>query len=425
MSLSPPFLDITASAPALRGRWLRHAAAVALFLLPALLLSTPLNLLPFGVLLLATSLPGISQLWHAYRQVAAPVRLLAALAVVVLGLGVWSAGSDGLPPRTLDDLSRFLVMPWVLLWVCAFRPKMSMLWWGAWFGLLATLAVAGYQRINGWERADAWTNAIVLADIVLVLMVVLVFCRPPARWGWIMVGLGVGGVVILCSGSRGVWPALLALLVAMAFSIRRGSRHMRLAGVAGLLLVAVTLVLSIPQLRQHTRLDELRSDVERIEVGDVDSSAGARLERWQVAWDVFVERPWSGVGFGQFDKAMQRLPDCRLPVPEARCRLGHAHNDLAEWAATLGIPGVLLLLGIYGVPLVMFVRLHRRSGEAGFHGPAAAGVMLVCTYVLCGLTQSMFAHQITAGTYAVLVGVLAGLSLAGATGRQRDMADQG
>ena len=94
-------------------------------------------------------------------------------------------------------------------------------------------------------------------------------------------------------------------------------------------------------------------------------------------------------------------------------------RHLAEWGATLGVPGVLLLLGIYGLPLWLFVRLHRRSGELGFRGPAAAGVMLVVAYVLCGMTQSMFAHQITVSTYAALVGVLCGLSLNGAVERRR------
>jgi O-antigen ligase len=60
---------------------------------------------------------------------------------------------------------------------------------------------------------------------------------------------------------------------------------------------------------------------------------------------------------------------------------------------------LLLLLAVYGIPLWLFVRLHRRSGRSTFRGPAAAGVMLVITYALCGLTQSMFAHQMTASFY--------------------------
>ena len=55
-------------------------------------------------------------------------------------------------------------------------------------------------------------------------------------------------------------------------------------------------------------------------------------------------------------------------------------------------------------------------------GPAAAGAMIVVCYVLCGLTQSMFAHQITASFYASIVGVLAGLSRVEGLRHQRNRA---
>ncbi len=398
-------------------------ASAGLFLLPAAMVSTPFNVLPFALVLLLTSARGFSDLWRVRAGVIG--YLLLALTVAALASSLVSSWQSAEAFRDEGYRTRFLAMPWVLLWVCAFRPRQEMLWWGALFGLFATLAIAAYQVVQGWPRAEAWTNSIVLADVTLVLMILLVFCRPPGRWGWIALGMAAGGTVILLSGSRGVWPALLALLVAMTLSIRRGSGRLRLASLAGLLLVAATLVLAVPQLRELTRLTELHSDVQRIEAGDVDSSAGARLERLQVAWDTFREYPWTGVGIGKFDIAMQRLPDCRLPqAVEARCHLGHAHNDIAEWGATQGIPGLLLLLCIYGLPLWLFIHLHRHSGVDGFRGPAAAGVMVVVAYILCGATQSMFAHQITVSTYATLVGVLTGLSLVAASERYRRQNEQ-
>ena len=394
---------------------MQRIATLALFVLPAAVISTPANLLPFGLLLLLSTVLGGGYLWRARALAGPALPLLWALALAAIGLSVLSIWQAGLVLEDVDNRSRFLVMPWALLWVCALRPSMQALWWGALAGLLLTLAIAIYQVLAGLGRAEAFTNAIVLADIALVLMVLLVFCRQPRRWGLIGLGLAAGGGVILLSGSRGVWPALLMLLVAMALSVPWKTGRLRAGALLGVLLVAATLVLSVPQLREHTRLDELRSDVERIERGDVNSSAGARLERLQIAWDAFLERPLSGVGIGNFDAAMRRLPECRLPMaaesPEPRCYLKHAHNDLAEWAATQGVPGVLLLLCVYGLPLWLFIHLHRRSGESGFRGPAAAGVMLVVSYILCGMTQSMFAHQITASTYTALVGVLTGLSL--------------
>jgi len=421
MNPSPPFFpDAAAVVTAPRWRFLRHAATLALFLLPALVLSVPVSLLPFGLLLVASSLLGIDYLCRA-RALAQPVAYwLAGLAVVVVALGLASAWGSGQALRGVDKVSRFLLMPWAVYWTCALRPNRQALWWGAWVGLFATLAIAVFQVTNGHARAEAWTNAIVLADVALVLMVLLVFCRPPRRWGWIVAGMAAGGGVILLSGSRGAWPAMLALLLAIVLSVRWRRGTLRLAMLSGLVLAVAMLLLAVPGLREQSRLNELHNDVQRIERGDMNSSAGARLALLGAAWDAFRERPWAGTGIGRFDKAVQRLPDCvqRVNGSAERCALGHAHNDVAEWAATQGIPGLLLLLAVYGLPLCLFIRLHRRSGEDGFRGPAAAGVMLVVTYVSCGLTQSMFAHQITTATYAALVGVLCGLSLAEAAGRR-------
>ncbi len=379
--------------------------------MPALVLTIPINLLPYGLVLLVTTLMAPELLWRARHMDTQPIRVLTWLTLAVLALGVLSMVVFEHGLRNVDNRSRFLVIPWIAVWVCALRPDMRWLWRGAFAGLLGTFALALLQVLGGAPRAELSTNAIVLADIVVMLMVLLVFCRPSRRWSLVIVGMAAGCGTIILTGSRGVFAALLALLVVLALSLRWRTGVARLSVLAGMLAIAATLLLSVPELRHQVRLTELHSDVQRMEQGDSDSSAGARVERLQVAWDTFLDHPLIGVGVGHFDNAMQRVPICREDPQEQRCHLGHAHNDVAEWAATQGVPGLLLLLAVYGVPLWVFVRLHRRSGHTTFRGPAVAGVMVVVSYILCGLTQSMFAHQMTASFYVTIVGLLTGLSI--------------
>ncbi|MEN5290639.1 MULTISPECIES: O-antigen ligase family protein [Stenotrophomonas] len=389
--------------------------------MPALVLTIPINLLPYGLVLLVTTLMAPELLWRARHMDIQPIRVLTWLTLAVLALGVLSMVVFEHGLRNVDNRSRFLVIPWIAVWVCALRPDMRWLWRGAFAGLLGTFALALLQVLGGAPRAELSTNAIVLADIVVMLMVLLVFCRPSRRWSLVIVGMAAGCGTIILTGSRGVFAALLALLVVLALSLRWRTGVARLSVLAGMLAIAATLLLSVPELRHQVRLTELHSDVQRMEQGDSDSSAGARVERLQVAWDTFLDHPLIGVGVGHFDNAMQRVPICREDPQEQRCHLGHAHNDVAEWAATQGVPGLLLLLAVYGVPLWVFVRLHRRSGHTTFRGPAAAGVMVVVSYILCGLTQSMFAHQMTASFYVTIVGLLTGLSIVeGARHRARN-----
>lgn len=386
-------------------------AQVGLFCLPALVLTVPVNLLPYGLLLLLSTLLAPELLWRARTMAGRPVKVLSWLMLAVLALAVLSLVLFEQGLRDVDNRSRFVVIPWIALWACALQPDLRWLWRGALAGLLGTFLMALWQVLGGAPRAELFTNAIVLADIVMVLMVLLVFCRPSRRWSLVIVGMTAGCATIVLTGSRGVFAALLALLVVLALSLRWRTGVARLSVLAGMLAIGATLLLSVPELRHQVRLSELHSDVQRLEQGDSDSSAGARVERLQVAWETFLDHPLQGVGIGRFDSAMRRVPVCHENPQEPRCHLGHAHNDVAEWAATQGVPGLLLLLAVYGVPLWVFAGLHRRSGRSTFRGPAAAGIMIVITYVLCGLTQSMFAHQMTASFYVTIVGLLAGLSI--------------
>ncbi|WP_313147631.1 O-antigen ligase [Stenotrophomonas sp.] len=379
--------------------------------MPALVLTVPVNLLPYALTLLVSTLLAPELLWRARGMGGTPVRALTWLMLAAVALGLVSVVLFEQGLRDVDNRSRFLVIPWIALWVCALRPDLRWLWRGALAGLLGSFVLSLVQVLQGAPRAELTTNAIVLADIVVMLMVLLVFCRPSRRWSLVIVGMAAGCGTIVLTGSRGVFAALLALLVVLALSLRWRTGVARLSVLAGMLAIGATLLLSVPELRHQVRLTELHSDVQKLEQGDVDSSAGARVERLQVAWQTFLDHPLTGVGIGHFDSAMQRVPVCREDPAEVRCHLGHAHNDVAEWAATQGLPGVLMLIAVYGVPLWVFVYLHRRSGRVTFRGPAAAGVMIVIAYVLCGLTQSMFAHQMTASFYVTIVGLLTGLSL--------------
>ncbi|MFO3706363.1 O-antigen ligase family protein [Xanthomonas codiaei] len=385
-------------------------AELGVFSLTALVVSMPSGLLPFGLCLLLGSLVGWRSLRAGIAQRSWSLRTLGWLTVAVIAMALLSIALFEHGLRDVDNRSRFLVLPWAALWAYALQPRQVWLWRGALVGVFAAMLIAILQVMNGADRAEGWTNAIVFADIALMLLVVVAFCRPVGAVRWLVGATIAAIVVIVLSGSRGVWLALLATLGVLVWGAPWHSARLRLLTFVGGAVLAVGVIASVPALTDQMRLGELQSDLKRYEVGDSDSSAGARIERLQVAWDTLQAHPLTGVGVGRFDDAMHELPVCAGDTWLLRCHLGHAHNDLAEWGATQGVPGLFLLIAVYGVPLWIFVRLHRRSGQAQFRGPAAAGVMLVISYVLCGLTQSMFAHQVAASFYTAMVGVLVGLA---------------
>jgi O-antigen ligase len=412
--LSVPALPFSASDPgaAPRQRLALRLLQAALFLLPALLLSTPWALTPFAALALLAFALAPSVFARGWREVGRETRWLLAMAVLAAVVVLFSKFHFEVRWREADNRLRLLTAPFFAVLIYAWRPSRRWLWRGALFGLAAAFVLALYQVASGTERALGWTaNAIVFADALIALIVLAVFTRPSGELMWTALACALGVAAVALSGSRGVWPALaIVLLVALIVS---GGRARKLSW-AVLAALALTVVAShwIAPLAQQIRLTELVSDMDRVKRGDHESSLGARMTLLELAGDTFTEHPLTGVGVGRFEKVVMATPQCAPPAPRIGfCKLGHAHSDAFEWAATMGLPGLLAILAIYLVPLALFARLLRAQAAGRARSSALAGLVLVLVYIACGLTQSMFAHQLVASFYAVAVGVLYGFAL--------------
>ncbi|WP_363800030.1 O-antigen ligase family protein [Lysobacter firmicutimachus] len=419
MSSSPSAVSASArSAPVRstgespRQRWARHALEAGLLCLPALLVATPWGLSPFTAFALLALALAPERLARGWRELGGSLRLLWWLVLGVVAVAVVSKFQFDVRWREIDNRLRLLTLPFFALMVFAYRPSRRWLWRGALLGLAGGFLIALIQVLGGADRAAGWTaNAIVFADALIGVVVIAVYCRPSGELLWTTVACALGVGAIALSGSRGVWPGLaLVLLVGLLVSGGR-ARKLSWAMLAALVLAAAAAVWVAP-LAEQTRMHELRTDVDRLREGDAESSLGARLTLLRLAGETFAEHPLSGIGVGRFENVVLATPQCQPPAPRIGfCKLGHAHSDLAEWAATMGAPGLLAVLAVYLVPLALFARRLRERATGRARSAALAGVVLILVYLACGLTQSMFAHQLIASFYAIAVGVLYGFAL--------------
>ena len=390
-----------------RVRLARTLCRLAIFLMPACIIATSWGLTPFAGLMVLAMLLAPELLWTSWRRSRRWTWPLLLVALPVGAVVLVSKLDAGVPWSEADNRMRVLLMPLFALAVVALRPERLWLWSGALVGLVGACMVVLHESFGGVFRPGGWTNPIVFADVALGLMVVATFCRPARMAGWILFAQMAGLTAILLTGSRGVWPGLAVIAAVVLLS---GNWRGRLAPRTWILLACLLPAMAwIATPLVFSRVDALQRDAARYDTGDVDSSLGARLDLLAAAGDAFRVHPWHGVGVGNFGGYLETDPDC-LEHRKAFCRLGHAHSDIPEWAATMGIPGLLAMLLLYGVPLVLFARQLRGSAW-GSASAADAGLLFVVTFALSGLTQSMFAHQLTASFYAVMVGLLAGFCI--------------
>jgi len=112
------------------------------------------------------------------------------------------------------------------------------------------------------------------------------------------------------------------------------------------------------------------------------SGASTRWHIWRVAWNLFLQQPLSGHGFGQFDWAYFQAGDY---LPELSTRIEHAHNIVMHLLVELGVLPTLLFL----VALAVWLKpLLSRSDEARADGGVKAWLlMLVAVLALHSLLE--------------------------------------
>lgn len=187
------------------------------------------------------------------------------------------------------------------------------------------------------------------------------------RWLW------AGAALLSCIGialSRSLLGAGLAAVGAAAVGIRMRRREAWLA-VAGTVIVLVALVALRGDLIVH--LEPVR----------------LRLENWHSAAWVWSTAPIAGVGLGGFGQAALAAPFVTANHPQ------HAHSLPLEWAADLGVPGLLLAGAFY----LWLARLARNA--YGVDPGLAVALLIVPIHNLFDFSIYMWGVALP---WAVLVG---------------------
>lgn len=221
-------------------------------------------------------------------------------------------------------------------------------------GLVAAATLTGTVALAaGTPEPVGYANALGLLaamGVILSFGFVVHATRRTARHLAAVAG-AVGLATVFLSASRGAFAAL-AVGIVVAAALSGGRRQAAVAATAAAIGFAVVVAAPAPV-----------SGDEPSGPGSPPSSVSVtpRLRFWAVAARSAADAPLRGAGAGSFARTWLE----RRPVPR---RATNAHNLYLETLAELGLPGVLLLAGALGAPLVAAVRARGHP-----LAPAAAG----------------------------------------------------
>ncbi len=381
-----------------RSQWQMWIGAILLALVPlSLCIDARIKIVPVALLFFAscTFLMRDAQVRAAYRH-ATPVVVAALLLVAFI---VINSLLHDLGWRPLDRAAH-IVLYLAIAAVFARRLRLDVLWTGLSLGTVVVSTgcliqhhVQGIDRVYGWNGGPS--ASIELATLLLGMVLLALARTLDARVGRAeramhILAIGLGLYAALLTQSRGPLLAFVPALALLALLHARRSGHWR----SGLLLLAgAGLGLALATWNTH---DEIATRFAAIgpEMASFDpqrQATGAvreRMEMWRTATRAVREHPLAGIGIGQFgDYAQGEIHAGRSN--HAIARYNQPHNEYVEAAATGGIPGLLVLLITFLVPLAFFARQVRSSAEAVVL-PARAGLAIITLYLLCALTDSVF-----------------------------------
>jgi O-antigen ligase len=304
----------------------------------------------------------------------------------VLGYSIWAIASGiwtvnaGATTFLLSSLAIALVYMLAFAALLSTRRQLETILYifafaALFVGGMTFLAFFGKLTLSGSElqggRSQGGTgDPSFFAAYQLVALPLVLTLAAHARERWLRVGLYCAVLAIIASMftslSRGGFialavmiPLVLALPATAFFTSRTQKRILlTLVVVAGAAVVirAPTVVI--------TRVDSIFA-----EQGSGNAQGSGRVNLWRVAKRSIREHPYLGIGYGSFRHVSNGLlldtPGVDLTHYTLRPGGAEAHNLYLGTAAELGIPGLVLYLGIMGSTALLLRRTAKRAFEVG------------------------------------------------------------
>jgi len=302
--------------------------------------------------------------WSGRRR---PNLLRSPTTTCLLGLLLWSALSvpgalyPGLAFRSWTDFARAVVMCFVL--AGAIRSvrdvERLVLVYFAVTTMYVALVLGRFQLgPESWRLGDLYYyDANDLATLIVSAMpfglyYVLGQRRRLAVRALAVLGLAVLAVGLTRSGSRGGFLAFLAVVAFMLLGFTTIPARSRLVG----LVVVLAVVFAAASDQYWTQMQTLLNPNQDYNA----SSEEGRLKVWERGLDYMSGHPLFGVGASNFQVAEGTIsPLARRQERGLAVYWTAPHNTLVQVGAELGMPGLLLFLGMFGTAFASLRRVGR------------------------------------------------------------------
>jgi O-antigen ligase len=341
------------------------------------------------------------------------INLMLALFYVVIGRDSFGIAKDPL---------KLMGMIPIMLAIQILGMRLDRLYIGLALGMLGASIVVTYQiQVLSIDRGGEVYNPNVYSEVAMVSGTALL-CSVIFLSGWKKAFAIAGAIAafycVLISQTRGTLVAIVPMgtvaIIALArfrhFDYILGSATQRktLIGIAGVILIAGA---SLGYKYGGDMLDRYNLAVEELATYTEDrtttSSVAIRLELWYGAWLSFKQAPLTGIGSDNRRKYLSDLESEGILHLNAY-PWRHNHSDYFDSLQRQGLPGMLIVIGLYGILFMSYWRGLAGSSREQF-GLALGGLLLVTGYASFSLTEVPLRNSLTLVFFIILNAILLGM----------------
>ena len=299
---------------------------------------------------------------------------------------------------------QFLLAPFIALAVLKINFSLKNLLLSIKIGLIiiGTITITQFQFHLGdeWYRPAGMMNQNIFGDLavaMLFLSVVRFFDEKPKEQIITLIAIIAGIIAIVLSASRGSWVSAIILSAIYFLIIYKPYLHnntKRKLGSIGLIILVFTLLFNT-QIIQN-KISKAAEGVKEWSIGNINSSAGLRLNMWTSGLKAAQESPWVGYGYRNANQAAQKYSDRDISY-------SHLHNEYITNLVSAGIIGLLSLLTLIFIPMILFYQ--KLKDKKNYHY-AFMGILLCTGYATFGFTHIAFGEEHMNAFYILFAGFL-------------------
>jgi len=322
---------------------------------------------------------------------------------------------DGL--ISLENPVRMLLMIPLILGVMRYGLRPRFICVGLAVGMLAAALVVGWQyHVLEMVRPGIHYNPILFSEVAMSAFGVLLAACLTIRDRLVplyLAGLLAALYCVILSGTRGTLLAIVPMIIFLLWwGWRFGAMGKFLLSRRRVLLFSIFLLLSGTVLFSAGHFVDrvelaIEQTIDYYEKGDASTPIGLRLEVWQAAWLAGNEHPVLGIGeINRQSYITHKITSGELKSDIAIMR--NTHNDYLYAFQSRGVPGLLLILLIYSLPMLIFIRgLTAVKDEQLF--ASLGGVLLTIEYATYSLTSMPMYDGLPLVFYIVITSLCIGI----------------